>query len=43
MMTKVEQVKVVSNKESFTRGTYNGISVIIRDKDNYINATAMCN
>jgi hypothetical protein len=42
-MTKVEQVKVVSNKESFTRGTYNGISIIVRDKDNYINATAMCN
>jgi hypothetical protein len=43
MTTKVEHVKLLSNKESFTRGTYNGISVIIRDKDNYINATAMCN
>ena len=38
----VEQQKFQANGESFTRGTYNGISVIIRDKDGYINATEMC-
>ena len=27
--------------ETFTRGTYNGISVLIRDKDGYINATKL--
>jgi hypothetical protein len=30
------------NDETFTTGTYNGISVIKRDKDGFINATAMC-
>ena len=43
MNTNVEQNKVECNGETFTRGTYNGISVIIRDKDGYINATEMCN
>jgi hypothetical protein len=42
-INNVEQNKIVSNDETFTKGTYNGISIIIRDKDNYINATTMCN
>ncbi|KAK8865305.1 hypothetical protein M9Y10_010845 [Tritrichomonas musculus] len=29
--------------ETFTYGTYNGISVLVHDKDGFINATAMCN
>ncbi len=41
-MNKVDQLKIKCNNETFTRGTYNGISVIIRDKDGYINATDMC-
>jgi hypothetical protein len=28
--------------ETFTRTTYNGIPVIVRDKDVYINATELC-
>ncbi|KAI5552971.1 hypothetical protein TVAGG3_0235650, partial [Trichomonas vaginalis G3] len=27
-----------SNGETFTKGTYNGIEVLRRDKDGYINA-----
>lgn len=42
MTNNVEQQKIECNNESFTRGTYNGISVIIRDKDGFINATHMC-
>ncbi|KAI5520121.1 hypothetical protein TVAGG3_0545110 [Trichomonas vaginalis G3] len=30
-----------SNGETFTKGTYNGIEVLRRDKDDYINATKM--
>ncbi|KAI5531883.1 hypothetical protein TVAGG3_0360030 [Trichomonas vaginalis G3] len=30
-----------SNGETFTKGTYNGIEVLRRDKDGYINATNM--
>ncbi|KAI5542053.1 hypothetical protein TVAGG3_0061670 [Trichomonas vaginalis G3] len=30
-----------SNDETFTKGTYNGIEVLRRDKDGYINATKM--
>ncbi|KAI5510304.1 hypothetical protein TVAGG3_0716700 [Trichomonas vaginalis G3] len=30
-----------SNGETFTKGTYNGIEVLRRDKDGYINATKM--
>ncbi|KAI5485751.1 hypothetical protein TVAGG3_0929820 [Trichomonas vaginalis G3] len=30
-----------SNGETFTKGTYNGIEVLRRDKDSYINATKM--
>jgi hypothetical protein len=42
-MVEVEQLKITSNSETFTNSTYNGISVLIRDKDNFINATKMCN
>ena len=38
----VEQAKIENGDDSFTRGTYNGISVFIHDKDGYINATEMC-
>ncbi|KAI5526460.1 hypothetical protein TVAGG3_0279680 [Trichomonas vaginalis G3] len=31
-----------SNGETFTKGTYNGIEVLRRDKDGYINVTNMC-
>ena len=43
MSNNVEHNKIKCNDETFTRGTYNGISVIIRDKDGFINATDMCN
>ena len=43
MTNNVEQLKTTINNESFTKGTYNGIKVIIRDKDGFINATDMCN
>ena len=42
MSNNVEHNKIKCNDETFTRGTYNGISVIIRDKDGFINATDMC-
>ena len=42
-MKNVEHQIFNCNNETFTRGTYNGISVIIRDKDGFINATEMCN
>ena len=45
-MNKVEQVKnniIKSNNEIFIRSTYNTINVIIRKKDNFVNATQMCN
>jgi len=41
-MNNVDQVKITSNDETFTRGTYNDISVIIRDADGFINASKMC-
>ena len=41
-MNNVDQLKITPNKETFTRGTYNKISVIIRDADGFINATKMC-
>ena len=41
-MKNVEHQIFNCNNETFTRGTYNGISVIIRDKDGFINATEMC-
>ncbi|KAK8840447.1 hypothetical protein M9Y10_030652 [Tritrichomonas musculus] len=43
MTNNVEECKITINDETFTKGTYNGISIIIRDKDGFINATDMCN
>lgn len=43
MMNNVEHQIFNCNNETFTRGTYNGISVIIRDKDGFINGTHLCN
>jgi hypothetical protein len=40
-MARVEQHKIISNKETFTLSSYNGIEVIIRDKDGYVNASKM--
>ena len=45
-MNKVEQVKnniIKCNNEVFIRSTYNTINIIIRKKDNFVNATNMCN
>lgn len=42
MTNNVEQHKFEINKDCYTRGTYNGISVIIHDKDGFINASEMC-
>ncbi|KAA6364548.1 MAG: hypothetical protein EZS28_039925 [Streblomastix strix] len=33
--------KIVSNNETFTIGSYVGFEILIRDKDNYINATKL--
>ena len=42
-MTKnVEQQNITCNGEKFVRGTYNGIAVLIREKDGFINATELC-
>lgn len=38
----VEQIKIECNGETFKRGTYNGISVLIHEKTGFINATEMC-
>ena len=38
----VEQQKISCNGENFIRGTYNGIEVLIRESDGFINATEMC-
>lgn len=38
-----KQTITALNSETFRRGTYNGISVLIREKDGFINATSMCN
>jgi hypothetical protein len=40
MMANLEQI--TSNDETFTRGTYNGINIIKRNQDGFINATKMC-
>lgn len=42
MSNNVEQSTISCNNETFTRGSYNGISVIRRDSDGFINATDMC-
>ena len=41
-MSNVEQCKIANGAETFTRGTYNGIEVFVRDVDGYVNATEMC-
>ena len=38
-MTTLNTAKIESNNETFTRSDYNGVSILIRDKDGYINAT----
>lgn len=38
----VEQIKIECNGETFKRGTYNGISVLIHEKTGFINGTEMC-
>ena len=37
---KMSQV-ITSNGEKFIKSSYNGFSILIREKDNYINATKM--
>ncbi|KAI5522972.1 hypothetical protein TVAGG3_0587020 [Trichomonas vaginalis G3] len=41
MSVKAKTFTNKSNGETFTKGTYNGIEVLRRDKDGYINATKM--
>ena len=38
-MMSITNDKIISNDEKFTRSDYNGVSIIIRDKDGFINAT----
>jgi hypothetical protein len=33
---------ITENNESFTVGTYNGVSTLTRDKDGYVNADKLC-
>ena len=42
MTNNVEDLKIECNGKSFTKGTYNGVSVIFNDEDGFINATYMC-
>jgi hypothetical protein len=37
--TTVTQTVITQRSETFTRGTYNGVAVLVRNKDGYINAT----
>ena len=39
----VEKSPIISNGEDFTEGLYNGIKVLKRKSDGFINATKMCN
>jgi hypothetical protein len=41
MTAQVTTSKLNSNNEIFTTGSYNGFSILIRDKDGYINATKL--
>jgi hypothetical protein len=41
MADSTTTVQEQSKNESFTIGTYNGFSIIIRDKDGYINITKL--
>ena len=38
----VEQKIIISNNEKFIKDTYNGIAVIIREKDGFINGSKLC-
>lgn len=38
---QVAAQKLTSGNETFTRGTYNGFAVTIRDSDGYVNAPKM--
>jgi hypothetical protein len=40
-MARVGQQKVISSNITFTLSSYNGIDIIIRDKDGYVNASKM--
>ena len=42
MSNNVDALKIECGNKSFTKGTYNGISVIFNDEDGFINATEMC-
>ena len=42
-VNKVEMLPLTSNGEEFLRGKYNGIHILKRKKDGFINATVMCN
>ena len=38
-MSAINSNKIEVNSEYFTRSDYNGVSIIVRDKDGYVNAT----
>ena len=42
-MNTTTTMKIRANGETFTKGTYNGISILIRDKDGYINGSKLGN
>ena len=42
-MNSLVETLTTNSGETFTRGTFNGISVMIRDKDGYINASKLGN
>ena len=39
---EVEQKIIISNNERFIKDTYNGIAVIIREKDGFVNGSKLC-
>jgi hypothetical protein len=41
MMAQVSTSKFISNNETFTTGSYNGLEILIRDIDGYVNATKL--
>jgi hypothetical protein len=41
-MAQVGQLKITENNELFTKGTYNEISIIIRNNNKFVNATKLC-
>jgi hypothetical protein len=40
---KAETNQFTSNNETFSISTYNGFSILIRDKDGFVNATKLVN